>query len=87
MSAHKRRGGPLDGLYIEPAVNVLPAITAAEYVAHRAVVDYVAVALADRIADGVKIGSRFLHDEHGHVVRQLGIDGPLQNSGASGLSV
>ena len=43
--------------------------------------DHIAVTLADRIADRMKIVGHFLGGKHSHVAGQLGVQGPLQHFG------
>ena len=78
VRADQPLGGPVHGVRVEP-VAIVPGVPQREHVAHRRVVDHVAVALAHGAADGVEIVGRQSCVDDGHVARQLGVQRPCEH--------
>src|SRR3972149_2088596 len=83
VCAQEWPGGAGHGGVVETPV-VLPAISTAEDIADRPVVDHVTVALAHCIADRVKTPVCVGGLQHGNVVRQLGVQCPPEHVGRQG---
>jgi hypothetical protein len=74
---------PAHGAGVE-AVATVVAVAAHEQVGHLAVVDDVAVELAQRVAVGVEVVVYFLGGAHDDIGRQAGVDGAKEDGGGQG---
>lgn len=81
VGAEQSVGGVLHGFGVKAAVDVVPGELSGENFANRAVVDCVAISLADGVADCVEALGRFRHVEDNDVVGQVGVEGSQQNIG------
>ena len=74
VRADERRGRRCIASHVQPLIDV-PDILAVKQVRQPAVLNHVAIPLADGVAEGVKAGGGFRDFEDQHVFRQLGIQG------------
>ena len=72
-------GGATHSIGVQAAVEVMPRIMAEENIAHRAVVNHVAITLAMCVADRMKSVRSFYGIQHGDIVRQVGIQSANKN--------